>query len=141
MEIEIKLLKSLSTKVCSGYFCLLEQFQNSMWLLTSFKKKSLSSWEITANWIWYGYSKELKILLAVWRESMMTTIWLMFTIPTTWLIPYWMANNLASVVVILTTLWIILMTGSLYEWICDIVRHSSHLRMKVRGVGSDMHRV
>ena len=31
-----------------------------------------------------------------------------------------MANNSASVVVILTALWIILMTSLSYEWMCEI---------------------
>ena len=44
----------------------------------------------------------------------------MLVIPTTWLIPYWIVNNSASVVVILTALWIVLITGLLCKWICDI---------------------
>ena len=117
---ESKLLESLSTKVCSGHLCLLGQFQNSMWLLASFKKKFLSLWEIATEWISYECNKESNILLAVWKESVMTTVWLTLAILTAWLMLYWIANSLASVVVILTALWIILMTSLLYEWMCKI---------------------
>ena len=45
----------------------------------------------------------------------------MLVIPTTWLISYQIVNNLALVVVvILTTLWIILITGLSCEWIYNI---------------------
>ena len=117
---ESKLLESLSTKACSGHFCLLGQSQNLMQLLASFKKKSLSSWEIAVEWIWYGCNKKSKIFLAAWRESVMMTIWLTLVIPTAWLISHQMANNSASVVVTLTALWIVLMTGLSYEWMCKI---------------------
>ena len=49
--IELNLLESLSTKAYSGHFCLLGQFQNSMQLLMSSKKKSLILWEIAVKWI------------------------------------------------------------------------------------------
>jgi len=39
---ESKLLEFLSTKECNGHFCLLEQSQNSMQLLESLEKISLS---------------------------------------------------------------------------------------------------
>ena len=117
---ELKLLEYLSTKVYNDYFCLLGQSQNSMWLLESLEKKFLSSWEITTEWIWCGWDEESKILLAVWRESIMMTIWLMLVMLTTWLIPHQITNNSALVVVILTTLWIVLMTELLCEWICEM---------------------
>ena len=120
MGTESKLLESLSTKEYNGQFCLLGQSQNLMQLLTSFEKKLLSSWEITAEWIWYRCNEESKILLAVWMESDVTMIWLVLVILTAWLIPHQIANNLALVVVILTALWIVLMTGLLCEWICNI---------------------
>ena len=117
---ESKLLESLSTKECSGQFCLVEISQNLMWLLLFFKKNSLSLWEIIVEWIWYGCDKESKILLAVWRKSVMTIMWLVLGMLTTWLIPYWITNSSASVVVTLTTWWIVLMTGLSCEWICAI---------------------
>ena len=49
--IELKLLKSLSTSACSGYCCLLGQFQNLMQLWTFFKKNFLSSCKIATKWI------------------------------------------------------------------------------------------
>ena len=45
---ESKLLESLSTKECNDHFCLLGQSQNSMRLLESLEKISLSSREIAA---------------------------------------------------------------------------------------------
>jgi len=50
----------------------------------------------------------------------MTTIWLMLAISIAWFIPYQIANNLASVIVMLTTLYIVLTTGLLKECICEI---------------------
>ena len=41
-------------------------------------------------------------------------------LPIAWFIPHWIANNLASVVVTLTALWMVLMTGLLKEWIWEI---------------------
>ena len=55
-------------------FLILEQSQNSIRLLLLFLKNSLSSWEIEADCIWYGYNDESKILLAAWMESVMTKI-------------------------------------------------------------------
>jgi len=48
-RIELKLLESLFTKECNGHFCLLGQSQNSMWLLESLEKKTLSSQEIATD--------------------------------------------------------------------------------------------
>ena len=112
--------KGDATKECSGQFCLLGQSQNLMWLLLSFKKNSLSLWEIMAEWIWYKCNEESKILLVVWRESIMMMMWLILEIPTTWLIPHCIANNLALVVVILTAQWIVLITDLSCEWIYNI---------------------
>ena len=119
-EIKLKLLKSLSTKKYNSYFCLLRQSQNSMWLLESLEKKSLGSWEIATKWIWYRCDKESKIFLVIWRKSIMTTIWLMLVMLTTWLIPHQIANNSASVVITLTTLWIVLMIDLLCKYICKM---------------------
>ena len=47
-------------------------------------------------------------------------MWLMLGILTTWLIPYCIANNSASVVMTLTTQWIVLMTNLSCKWIYDI---------------------
>ena len=54
-----------------------------MWLLLSFLKKSLSSQEITAEWIWYGYNNKSKILLATCKESVIK-IYLMLGIAMAW---------------------------------------------------------
>ena len=72
-----------------------------MWLLLSFLKKSLSSQEIVAEWIWYGYNNESKILLAIYKESVIT-IYLMLGIAMAWLIPYLIVKSSASMVVTLT---------------------------------------
>ena len=79
---KLKLLVSLFTKECSSQFWLLGQSQNLMWLLLSFLKNSLSSQEIAAEWTWYGYNDDSKILLAVCKESMMMTIYLILGIST-----------------------------------------------------------
>ena len=50
----------------------------------------------------------------------MMTICLMLGIPTAWLIPHLMAKSLASVVVTLTTWWIIFITSLSCEWMCKI---------------------
>jgi len=91
---KLKLLVSLSTKKCNSHFCLLGQFQNLMQLLLSSLKKSLSSWEIAVEWIWYRCIDKSKILLAVYKKSMMTTMHLMLGIPMAWLIPYLIAKSL-----------------------------------------------
>ena len=77
----LNFLVFLFTKEYSSQFCLLGQSQNLMQLLLSFLKKSLSSREITAEWIWYRCNNKSKILLAACRESVMMTIQLMLGIP------------------------------------------------------------
>ena len=91
-----------------------------MWLLLSFLKKSLSSWEIATEWIWYGCIDELKIFLTPYKKSVTMTIHLMLGIPTAWLILHLIAKSLASIVVIFTIWWIVLMISLLCKWICNI---------------------
>ena len=79
---KLNLLVSLSTKKCGSHFCLVEQSPNSMWLLLSFLKKSLSSWEIAAEWIWYECIDKLKIFLTLYKKSVTITMHLMLGIPT-----------------------------------------------------------
>jgi len=97
-----KLLVSLFTKECSSQFWLQEQSQNSMQSLLFFLKNSLSSWEIVAEWTWYGCNDDLKILVVACKESVMTTICLMLEIPTAWLISHLIVKSSALVVVMLT---------------------------------------
>ena len=75
---------------------------------------------IAAEWIWYEWVEESKILLVIWRESVMTMICLMLWLVTTWFILYRMAKSLALAVVILIALCKVLMTGLSKEWICEI---------------------
>ena len=77
MEEKSNLLVSLFTKKCGVYFCLLGQFQNLMQLLLSFLKKSLSSWKIAVEWIWYRCVYVSKIFLAACKESVTMTMYLM----------------------------------------------------------------
>jgi len=117
---KLNFLVSLSTKKCGVNFCLLGQSQKSMWLLLSFLKKSLSSQEIAVEWIWYEYIDESKIFLATCKESVTTTMCLMLGILLAWLILHLIAKSSASVEVMLTAWWIVLMIGLLYEWMCDM---------------------
>ena len=102
LDDNLKLLVSLSTKKCSDQFHLLEQSQNSMWLLIFFLKNSLSSLEIAAEWIWYECNNESKILLVACNKSVIMIIQLILEIPTAWLIPHLIVKSLASVVETLT---------------------------------------
>ena len=49
----------------------------------------------------------------IWRESVMTTIYLTLGLATAWLIPHWIAKSSALAVVILIALCKVLMTGLL----------------------------
>ena len=84
-----------------------------MELLLLLVKNSLSSQEIATEWIWYRWTKELKILLATWMESEMMTILLMFRRWVAWLMPHLIVNNSALVDMIFTIWWIVLTTGLL----------------------------
>ena len=54
-------LVSLSTDWWRTHCCLLRQFQNLIQFWESLEKNSLSSIEIAAKWIWYGWVEELII--------------------------------------------------------------------------------
>ena len=110
-RIEVIFLVSLSTEWCNGHCNLLGQSQNSIWLQASLEKNSLSSWDITVKWIWYRWTEESKILFVAWRESVITTMWLLLEMVTAWFMPHWIVNNSASVVVTLIALCIVLTTG------------------------------
>ena len=69
------------------------------------------------NWCWV---EELKIFLVIWRESVMTTIYLTLRLATAWLMPHQIAKSSASAVVILITLCKVLTTGLSKEWMCEI---------------------
>ena len=114
------LLVSLSTKKCGVHFCLLGQFQNLMQLLLSFLKKFLSSWEIVVEWIWYRCVHVWKIFLAACKKSITITMYLMSEILIAWFIPHLIVKSSASVIVMFTVWWIVLMISLLCEWICDI---------------------
>ena len=118
--IEIMFLVSLSTIWWSAHSCLLEQSQNSIWFWESLEKNSLSSNEIAVEWIWYRWVEELKILLVMWRESVMTMIYLMLWLATAWFILQQMAKSSALAVVILIVLCKVLTTGLLKEWMCEM---------------------
>ena len=70
-------------------------------------KNFLSSVEITA--AYNRCDEESKILLVVWIESVIMMIFEIPDIMVAWLIPYLMANNSASVDVMFTMWWIVLM--------------------------------
>ena len=106
-------LVSLSTIWWRTHCCLLEQSQNSIWFWESLEKNSLSFLEIATKWIWYGWVEESKIFLAIWRESVMTTICLILRLVTAWLILHQIAKSSALAVVILIALYNVLMTGLL----------------------------
>ena len=87
IRIETMFLVSVLTIWWSAHCCLLGQFQNSIWFWESLEKNSLSSDEIAAEWIWYRWVEESKILLVMWKELVMTMICLMLWLATTWFIP------------------------------------------------------
>ena len=72
--IETMFLVSLSTIWWSAHCCLLRQSQNLIWFIESLEKNSLSSEEITTEWIWHGWVVKSNIFLVIWRESVMTMI-------------------------------------------------------------------
>ena len=77
-------------------------------------KNSLSSLEIITEWIWYGWTDKSNIHLAACSESMMITMQLMLANWVAWLMPHLIAKSLASVDVILTAWWRVLITGLLW---------------------------
>ena len=113
-------LVSLLTIWWSAHSCLLRQSQNSIWFWESLEKNSLSSNEIAIEWIWYRWVEESKILLVMWRESVMTMICLALWLVTAWFILQWMAKSLALAVVILIALCKVLTTGLLKKWMCEM---------------------
>ena len=117
--IETMFLVSLLIIWWRAHCCLLGQSQNLIWLWESLEKNSLSSDEIATEWIWYGWVEESKILLAMWRELVMTMICLMLWLATTWFILQWIAKSSASAVVILIALKV-LTIGLLKEWMCKM---------------------
>ena len=76
--------------------------------------------EIAAEWIWYGWVEESKIFLVIWKESVMTTIYLTLGSVTAWLMLYQIVKSLASAVVILIALYKVLTTGLSKEWMCEM---------------------
>jgi len=83
-RIDTKFLVSLSTIWWSAHCCLLEQSQNSIQFIEFLEKNSLSSEEIAVECIWYRWIEVLNIFLAIWRESVMTTICFMQGSVTAW---------------------------------------------------------
>ena len=118
--IETMFLVSLSTIWWRAHCCLLGQSQNSIWFWESLEKNSLSSDEIAAEWIWYRWVKESKILLTMWRELVMTMICLTLWLVTTWFILQWMTKSSASAVVILIALCKVLTIGLVKKWMCKM---------------------
>jgi len=102
----LNFLTSLSTMSWRYYLWLLGQFQNLMWWLLPFLKNFLRSWEISADYSWYGCTKKLKIFLAACIESTIMTIWLIWERCVTWIVLHLIVKSLASVDVTLT-IWLL----------------------------------
>ena len=99
-----------------GHLQWLGHSQNSIELLWFLEKNILNSAKIATTCIWKGCDEESKIFPTVWIESIRTMI---FEIPgkaVAWLILHLIVNSLASIVIMLTAWWIILMTGLLWTW-------------------------
>ena len=103
-------LLTIVWRVCLSW---LGQFQNLIKLLWSLLKNFLSSSDITVDWIWYKWTNESKIHFAAYKESVMMIMWFILSNWVAWLIPHLIANSSASVEIMLTAWWIVLITGSL----------------------------
>ena len=89
---------------------------------TLFKEVSEFMWN--SCWInLIGCTEESKILLAVWMESVMTTILLMLGIYVAWFILHLIAKSSTSVVVMFTAWWTVLMTeqSCIWIWVIKVV--------------------
>ena len=75
---------------------------------------------MAAEWIWYGWESQSKILLAVWMESVTITILETLSIEHAWLRPHLIAKSSASVLVTKEAWWTVLTIGRLNECICEI---------------------
>ena len=81
---------------------LLGQFQKSIEFWVCLLKNALRSRAMAINWIWQGWVIESKIHLTEWIVSVMTMMWEASEIWMAWLILHLIANDSASVDVILT---------------------------------------
>ena len=109
-------LVSLSTTLWSNQLHQLGHSQNSIKFSWWVAKNFWSSWRIDKAWIWKECDNGSNIFFAVWIKLVTTMI---FDIPVelvAWFILHLIVKSLASVLLMFTTWWRVLMTGLLQMW-------------------------
>ena len=118
--VRLKDIVLMLTILWSFQLLLLGYSQNSIVFSWWWLKNFLRLLRMRAACFWSMFEKGSKIFFAAWMESVTTMILDMFWRWAAWLMLYLIAKNSASVLVMLTTWWRVLMTSLLWTWICAI---------------------